>query len=305
MGPQPHELRAGAPRISSEIDGLYVERRAGAAALAPVVFVHGVLDSARSFGRVVRALDPARAVVAYDRRGYQRSRDAAVTTAVTTTPFARHVADLIGVLEQARGADEHPRPVVLGHSYGGVVALAAAVERPELVGGVLAYEPPLAWLEWWPLTPDPRSPESSSAEPGAASLAPGEGETAAQFAERFTRTMVGDRRYERLTPATRLGLGDDGPVAVAELSELPLTPAFDPRSVRVPVVVARGAHAARRHRRGTDWLAVAIPGAELATIGGADHGVHISHPRELAQLLEQLALQVEKDASRAPGAQEG
>ncbi|MCU1495136.1 MAG: alpha/beta hydrolase fold protein [Acidimicrobiaceae bacterium] len=273
---------------------LHVETRGeGGESLAPLVLVHGVLDSARSFSRLARKLDTSRQVVAYDRRGYQRSRGAEPAS----VDLRQHVDDLISVLEEldapAQGsharrgaASERPAAVLLGHSYGGIVALAAAARRPDLVGGVLAYEPPLSWLSWWPEPPSERG-------------------TPAHFAERFMRTMIGDRRYERLSPTSRDGLALDGPAAVSELRDLAAAAPFDPSAVGVPVVVARGARTSARHVRAAEWLAAELPCAKLEVVGGADHGAHISHPGELARLLEGLAVRVEARASRRGRAQDG
>lgn len=282
-----------------DANGLYVDPgQPGADGTVPLVLVHGVLDSARSFSRLRRSLGPRRRVVSYDRRGYQRSRPAQPVG----TGVCGHTGDLLFVLDHyaagAGGEGEGPRrravgAVVLGHSYGAVVALAAAARRPDLVAGVLAYEPPLSWLAWWPLGRGPVTGTRGGDGGDSPMLVPGPGEGAPEFTERFMRTMIGDRRYERLSPAARRGLADDGPAAAAELLGLPTRPAFDPAAVSVPVVVARGERATARHVRATDWLAAAVPGARLAVLGGADHGAHISHPAELARLLGELAARVE------------
>ena len=64
-----------------------------------VVFVHGSLDRAESFRRVMRRL-PDLAIVAYDRRGYQGSREAGVVG------LRGHIADLVDIVTEvrARGA---------------------------------------------------------------------------------------------------------------------------------------------------------------------------------------------------------
>ena len=77
-----------------------------------MVLVHGAMDRNTSFARVAEALAPS-PIVRYDRRGYGRSRPAG------TGPLAAHVDDLVAIL----GDDP---AVVVGHSYGGLVALGAA-----------------------------------------------------------------------------------------------------------------------------------------------------------------------------------
>lgn len=295
------EVRPGdRARVGHRVDPgrLHVERRSplddGTALRTSIVLVHGVLDSGRSFGRVTHVLDPRRAVVAYDRRGYQRSRAA---PSAAHGALAGHVEDLLALVGGEKDATGHA-PIVVGHSYGAIVALAAAAERPGAFAAILAYEPPLTWHAWWPTDGgDALSPAvsgSGRAPARARSPVPGPGESPAAFAERFTRAVIGDRRFERLAPATRVGLAGDGPAAVAELDELRVAPPFEPSAITVPVIVAHGAQTSDRHARGAGWLTGVLPDAELVVLDGAAHGAHISHPRELADLAEMLARQVER-----------
>jgi pimeloyl-ACP methyl ester carboxylesterase len=115
-----------------------VEHRADDPDAPVVVLVHGVLDSSLSFEGVVDALTPDFTVVTYDRRGWARSADAAPATSLND-----HADDLISVM---RGR----RSTVVGHSYGGTVAMLAAVRRPDLVAALGVFEPSMQWQSWWP-----------------------------------------------------------------------------------------------------------------------------------------------------------
>jgi pimeloyl-ACP methyl ester carboxylesterase len=103
-----------------------------------VVFVHGVLDRGRSFRRVARALAGECHTVWYDRRGY----GAAVDAAGTPAGVDEHVDDLLAVL-----GGRHA--VVVGHSFGGVTALGAALRAPDRVHALVLYETGMAWLPTW------------------------------------------------------------------------------------------------------------------------------------------------------------
>ncbi len=108
-----------------------------------VVLVHGSLDRSSSFARVLRRLDDLHTVV-YDRRGYHGSRRALPLN----TTLAGHVDDLLEVIGG--------RPaVVVGHSYGGDVALGAALRGGNggSIRSVGVYEPPMPWLDLWPTRP--------------------------------------------------------------------------------------------------------------------------------------------------------
>ncbi len=221
-----------------------------------VVLVHGSLDRAASFARVVRRL-PELHVVTYDRRGYAGSREGRPLA----TSLEAHVDDLLAVVGDGPA-------VVVGHSYGGDVALGAAIRDPERVRAVGAYEPPLAWLEWWP-----RRARNANEDP-------------ATFAEGFFRRMVGDAAWDRLPEATRAARRADGPALMAELTALRGDgPPFDVADLRVPAVFGRGEHSVWHHRQAVDELVTAVPTAMAVDVAGAAHGAHLTHPDSFASLV--------------------
>jgi pimeloyl-ACP methyl ester carboxylesterase len=225
-----------------------------------VVFVHGSMDRSTSFAKVVRRLRDDLRLVSYDRRGYGQS----VTSGGPFT-LARQVEDLFSVMADRAG-------VVVGHSYGGNVALAAAEACPDLVRGVGAFEPPMPWTDWWPTTSGGYSVVAQSRT----------NEDPAEIAERFMRRMLGDERWERLPATTRADRRAEGPALMGEIVDLQAHPAFDPDAITVPVVVARGAHGADHHRRSVEHLFSAIGDPAMITIEEAGHGAHNSHPDEFA-----------------------
>jgi pimeloyl-ACP methyl ester carboxylesterase len=227
---------------------------------ATVVLVHGSLDRSSAFARVQRHLEDLR-VLRYDRRGYGRSL--AMGPAAS---FAAQVTDLETVIGG--------RPaVVVGHSLGGVIALALAERRPDLVRAVVAYESPMAWTSWWPAST-------------AGSVALARPHDPADAAERFMRRMIGDERWERLPRRTKDQRRAEGPALVADIASIrhPDAPPYEPEQLRVPVIAAHGTMSSPHHRRTAEVLAERAPGAELAVIEGAGHGVHLTHPAELAAL---------------------
>lgn len=239
-----------------------------------VVFVHGSLDRHTSFARLGSRVGDLTHVVAYDRRGYARSRHADPPP----RGVADHVDDLAAVVDAVAGSCP---VVVLGHSYGGVVALAFAAARPELVRALVVFEPPLAWLEWWDAPPT-----GNGGVPSARRHVVLDAPSPAAAAEAFLRRVIGDRRYERLPAATRAEIALDGPALVAELSALRRDPPpFDPATIRAPVVVGAGSKSPERNRRAARLLAALLPAGELAVVDGAGHGAHLTHPAELAALV--------------------
>lgn len=229
-----------------------------------VVLVHGSMDRGTSFTRLRQSLRDLH-VIAYDRRGYHRSRAEDQVPA----DFFGHVEDLFEVIAERR-------VVALGHSFGGDIVLAGCQRRPDLIAAVVAFEPPLNWRPWWP---GPRTGSWMDAgSPGDA-------------AEAFIRRMIGDSRFERLSRATRLERRAEGPALIAELRSLRriaaegLPPPFDPSALAVPVVVGRGSATNEHQMRGTTELAAEIPGCELIEIPGAGHAAHLTHPKAVAQMV--------------------
>ena len=181
--------------------GLHVIERPAASSPAPtVVLVHGSLDRAESFRRVMRRL-PDINTVAYDRRGYQGSRGGGVVD------LGGHIADLLDVATELRSAGTASLAAV-GHSLGGDVVVGAALAEPRAFDAIGAYEPPMPWLgfrrtqpgsdrprEWAPLAEDP-----------------------GDEAERFFGRMVSPEAWRRLTDEGRGIRRADGPALVADMT---------------------------------------------------------------------------------------
>jgi pimeloyl-ACP methyl ester carboxylesterase len=111
----------------------------------PVLFLHGITGSARTWAWLPDDLTAGRRVARLDFRGHGRSG----RTPGTYT-LAHYGADVVRVLEELG-----PRPAVLvGHSLGGVVAWWTAQRRPDLVGAAFLEDPPL-------FTGDPSSPRAA------------------------------------------------------------------------------------------------------------------------------------------------
>lgn len=238
-----------------------------------VVLVHGTMDRSSSFGRVRKALSAMR-VARYDRRGYARSVELGPPEA-----FHQQVEDLLDVIDWMAG--DGPAPVVFGHSYGGTVALAAAAEAPERLAGVVAFEAPLPWMEWWP-----------AGSAGAAAVAAADDPEDA--GEGFMRRMVGDQRWERLPRRTREARRAEGATLVAELAQLrPPHPApFELTAIRVPVLAAHGTEGADHHGEAARAVAGAVPGADLEVVSGSGHGVHLTHPSAVAAMIRRLVTEL-------------
>ena len=252
-----------------------------------VVLVHGSMDRSSGMRKAARTLADGFRVVTYDRRGYGRSMGVG-------PPFGvdEQVEDLVAVI------DGRPA-IVLGHSFGGDVALAAAERHPALLRAVGTYEAPMSWEPWWP---------DDTAGGDAVRIGAEDGPSAA--ADAFARRMVGDRIWDRLPPATRAQRLAEGPALVGELSDLRRRPPYDPQRITVPVLVARGERCAPHHLDGARALVERLARRPAGTVCEAvvvpdvGHGVHLDQPEALAGLVRRLAAMA-GDAARRPVVTEG
>ena len=104
----------------------------------PVLFLHGVGSSARTWDWLPPTVTRGRRIVRVDQRGHGRS-DHATGTYV----LARYGADAVAVLRERVAGPA----LIVGHSLGGVVAWWVAQNHPELVAAVLLEDPPLLAAE--------------------------------------------------------------------------------------------------------------------------------------------------------------
>ncbi len=222
-----------------------------------VICVHGGLDRATSFSRVARRLGRSH-VLAYDRRGYQGSRPLGPGT------LLQHAEDLALVArERAPGA------IIVGHSFGGLVALVASVLYPENISGVLCYESPVPWLV---ARPQASAPDVSDP---------------AGEAERFFRRVVSSPAWERLSEAEQDSRHHDGPALVSDLSVL-----SDPEVVvdlsrsQIATLYAFGDGPSEPYYwRLAEALKVKNSLFGHQHVSGVGHGIHLSHPQTLADLV--------------------
>lgn len=204
-------------------------------------------------------------VTVYDRRGYAGSLELG-------GPFDldRHVEDLVEVIGS--------RPaVVVGHSFGGTVGLACASRHRDKVLGVVTYENPMPWLDWWP----------KDTGAGIASRGSNDPE---QAAEDFLVRFIGRRLWDRLPEATKRERRAEGRALVEELASIHEFPAFDRDAIEVPLSIGVGTVAKDYMRMGAEYLSQQSD-SRLVILDGAHHNAHSARPSDFADLLVRPLLQ--------------
>ena len=246
----------------SPVPGLAVAERRVESPEATLICVHGGLDRGGSFARLARRIKTMD-VVTYDRRGYQGSRD------LQPLSLDRHVHDLVDVArhELTRGP-----VVVFGHSYGGVVALRAAIAEPDLFRLAVLYEAPLPWVlrrqgTHTPLGNDPRVE-----------------------AERFFRRIVSDAAWERLSELERESRRSDGVALISDLKTLgDASSVPDFARLLVPTTYVYGdERSPDYYRELCERLAKMNSIITSRELHNAGHGAHLSIPDQLAAMIESL-----------------
>ena len=223
-----------------------------------VVLIHGSLDRSAGMLRVSRQIQKVAQVIRFDRRGYAQNN-------VHSGPFnvAGNVVDLVSILNGRKA-------ILIGHSFGGNIALATAALLGDQIHAVSTYETPLSWFEWWP---------SSTA--GAKSLTV----PTSEAAEAFMIRLIGAKRWGLLPESTKEARRSEGPALTAELQSIRDGAPWTADDITCPVLCGFGSRASDHHRKGALWLGENLPNARSVEIEGAGHGAPNSHASEFADLL--------------------
>jgi pimeloyl-ACP methyl ester carboxylesterase len=175
---------------------------------------------------------------------------------------------------------------LVGHSYGGGVALHVALARPSQIASMVLYEPSAFHLL------------RELSEPGAQAFSEIAG-VARQVADGvltgdyrravagFVDYWSGTGTWERMRPAAQRALicwAPKGPLDFHALIENP-TPASAYRALKCPALIIRGEHALKPSRIIADQLAELLPDSRLLVIEGAGHMGPFTHASKVAALI--------------------
>jgi pimeloyl-ACP methyl ester carboxylesterase len=242
----------------------------------PVVMLHSSAASGRQWRALLARLGTRRPLLASDLLGHG---------ATPAWPHARPLtlADefepLLGWL-QAHGGGH-----VVGHSYGGAVAMALAAARPDLVLSLSLYEP--AALHW--LAADPGC---TSEYEGCAALA-AFGRRALRRgrpdlgAARFVDFWAGGPAWATLAPEQRAAVTACMPSVCRQFEALRTARPEREALLRLarPVLVMSGSATVAPARRIAQLLQRALPQAEHVVLPGLGHMGPITHPHVVQRAL--------------------
>ncbi len=254
----------------------------------PVVLIHGNVVTAEDYvwSGVLERVARYHRVIAIDRPGFgysERPRGSMWTAA--------HQADLLARALNRLGVE---RPVVVGHSWGAIVALELALGHPGAVGGLvllagyykatLRADVPLEAPQAIPVNGDALR-YTLSPLLGAALLPLN---IKAMFSPREVPTRF-RREFPHGFPVRPSQIRAESQDA---LTMVPAVLGMDERvrALDVPVTIMAGTDDRIVDPEGhAEWLHGRIPGSELRLVPGAGHMVHYAVPEQVAAAIEMVS----------------
>lgn len=222
-----------------------------------ILLLHGLMGRARTWWRVARWLTPHGRVVGWDARAHGRNPHRGPAA---TEDFVADAAALIRVLELGPA-------VVIGHSMGGLHALALAATHPELVRAVVSED----------MAPDQRGRTADnwrwvfeswpSSFVSAGAVREFFGDQGDYFAECFTETVDGYRLTANLDALYEIA-GEWGRRDYWDLVA----------RVRCPTLVIEAEHTLMPAGQQAELTARLAGPAKHLTVPGAGHVVHDDAP---------------------------
>jgi 3-oxoadipate enol-lactonase len=256
-----------APKILDVAGGKIAYEQAGRG--DPIVLLHEGIADRRMWNREFARLAQQHRVARYDLRGYGASEPA-------HSPFDP-VQDLMALLEELR----FDRPLIVGPSMGGKIAIDLALAHPEKVGGLLLIAPGYSGMDYDHVPGGKATFERDERLSKAAvdGWAAGRLDEATEhlrqlWASAITgpalelfRTMVRENAKEVFEDRSAQFERREGGPAAARLAE-----------IHAPTQILVGDRDNPTMPHLAEFLARGIPGARVQLVPGADHLLNLSAP---------------------------
>jgi len=268
------------PAERFEIQGVLVERH-GAASGRPLILIPGLASGSWAWQGTVRAFAGSHPVYVLTLPGFDGR------PGVPSQPFAA-ARGAVAALVATRHLD---KPVIVGHSLGGILAFAVAEDQPALLGGVVS-------IDGLPVMP------------GTEMMAPGQ---RAQFAESMRARVATaspasfasqQQVYMRTIGVLDMGQADDlaklsarsDPASVGQYMADVLNEDLRPglKAIQAPVLLILPFHDLDDAQRGItedaktgyyQALAEGVPRLRVAAVAPARHFVMIDQPQQVETLI--------------------
>jgi len=230
----------------------------------PVVLIHGTASDYRIWMSQIRPLAAKYRVIAYSRRYH------------TPNPWKGdgsdysaelHAQDLVALLQFLNLGPAH----LVGHSYGGTVALLVARDHPELVRSVVAMEPGMSGLVTGEQGEALRTGWKQVLDATKAAAAAGNDEQAIQI---LLDWVLKPRGYRLVSPPIKAMFAENARAVKVQLASTAPPPNFsceEGRALKVPVLLVEGESSADYMVAASRALQECQPAAERVAIPRATH----------------------------------
>ncbi len=280
-------------KIAAE-DGIelaYIEEGEG----QPVIFVHGGPNDYRVWTNQMKPFSHGYRAVAYSRRCSFPNK---YTGDYMDDTIVNNAADLADVIQKLGAVPAH----VVGHSYGGFIAIYCALRNPKLFRTLVLGEPAMIIPL---LLRDPRNPLSVlsafirnpstmrkmvrmanvAIKPAEEAFKRGDSNYAVRV---FIDGVMGrEDAFDTLPPPMRQIIEDNKESLRGELTSGVISAKFtkkDARRITIPTLLVKGTRSPNPLREVVDILAKELPNNELATIN-TSHGLQLEDPSAFNQVV--------------------
>jgi pimeloyl-ACP methyl ester carboxylesterase len=245
----------------------------------PVVLLHSSGSTAQQWELLAQALAPRFEVLPVELHGHgERS----AWTSDTPFRIADDAALVLPLLERVGAAH------LIGHSYGGAVALKLASHHRDLVRSVTAYEPVLfRWLLRDSVGIRQLRDLLAVAEGMRSHVARGDGASAAKS---FVEYWTGVDGWRHMPPGRRNAIASRMPSVLRHFDALFSEP-FDAELLSrsgLPMLFLTGSQTVDAPRRISELLRRAMPDASHETLEGMGHMGPITHAPKVNRRIEQF-----------------
>ncbi len=247
----------------------------------PLVIIHGGWGDFRSFSRAAPILAEHHAVVRVSlRHHWPNQAPESERAALAVYRADVHAADVAGLIERFGLGPA----IVLGHSYGGIVAALVAQSRPDLVGQMVLVEPSLYGL----LREYPGGVEYIQAEKEWSQR------KLAGIREGQAPLEIGRVIYDAARPGTFESFSEIRraifianartvrPVLINNWADVPYTCA-DARQIKMPVLLVEGEKTGADMREINSRLLGCMPDARRVVLPNTGHAIQFDAPEAMAR----------------------
>ncbi len=249
----------------------------------PVIALHCSGAGAGEWRQLADALGPRRELIAPEHYGCE---SAGPWTGDHAFALADEAARTLEIIDRSAG-----KVHLIGHSYGGGVALHAAVARPSRIASLTLYEPSAFHI----LKAIGARGAAAYAEIRAIARRVAEGVITGDYkaaAIEFVDYWGGRGAWSALRPAVQAAVTrwmPKAPLDFRALNDEP-TPSSAYAGVYFPTLIMRGEHAPAPSRLIAETLSLLMPAACLTVIAGAGHMGPLTHARDVnAAIMQHVA----------------